>query len=343
VARRAAAGGFSCRNSSDGLGDRLSVFEGAPFNAATLSVATLGVLVALAGAFFAWRALFPPRRRLTVTEQSVVSMLSNASHQMTGVEVTRSGQKLVDPHIVSVTVNNAGRHAVTSDHFDQDRPVVIDLGVPVIEVIKSCYGGKSGFVDVRCSVNGTRVALGPDLLPRKSELVVQVLTSGRPKLTSVDHRLVDTAVQVVDRGRDVFVIPRVALGAAVAGMVLSSLAGVAAVALAVKDIKFPPIVQIAPITISGVIEEGSSAIVLGVGFAADERVRYAITDRQGQVLRPGVEMRADSEGVLRIPFVAPVFDDVGRTASAAPAKTLVFEMVREDGAKVVEQFVLVGV
>ncbi|MCP2250221.1 hypothetical protein LX86_009012 [Lentzea aerocolonigenes] len=315
------------------------MFEGVPFNAATLSVAALGVLVALAGAFFAWRALFPPRRRLTVTEQSVVSMLSNASHEMTGVEVTRGGQKLVDPHIVSVTVNNAGRHAVTSDHFDQGRPVVIDLGVPVIEVIKSCYGGKSGFVDVRCSVNGTAVALGPDLLPRKSELVVQVLTSGRPKLTSVDHRLVDTAVQVVDRGREVFVTPRVALGAAVVGMVVSTLAG----AWAIKDIKFPPIVQIAPITSSGVVEEGSSAVVLGVGFAADERVRYAITDRQGQVLRPGAEMRADSEGVLRIPFIAPVFDDVGRAASAAPARTLVFEMVREDGAKVAEPFVLVGV
>ncbi|MFF0659261.1 hypothetical protein [Micromonospora tulbaghiae] len=177
----------------------LDLFEGKGFNGATLTVAVLALLVAGVAAYFAREALFPPKRRITIHVLTPVRLLNGARVGLEDVEVSRRGRILPNPHVITVLIRNTGRHAVASEQFDQGRPLTVDLQAP-IEALLNPAGGQapSGVV-----VDGTTVCFGPELIRRKQEIPIQVLTSewSNPEITLTEH-LVDTEVRVQLGGFD---------------------------------------------------------------------------------------------------------------------------------------------
>ncbi|MEV6492969.1 hypothetical protein AB0M20_30750, partial [Actinoplanes sp. NPDC051633] len=114
----------------------MEILNGMGYNAITLSIAIAALAVGGFGAFYAYRALFPPKRRLTFYALPAAPLLSNRTASSVGVSVTREGQVLDDPHTATVSVENTGRHGVGSSQFDGGRPISLDLVAPIKAILK---------------------------------------------------------------------------------------------------------------------------------------------------------------------------------------------------------------
>ncbi|MDX3658541.1 hypothetical protein PV646_14640 [Streptomyces sp. ID05-26A] len=323
-----------------------SIFEGTQFNAMSLAVTTVGLLVSIAAAYFALRGPRASETALFFRERSVASILSSASHEMTGIAVTRNGETLIQPHIAVVEIENNGRKAVKSDHFDQDRPIVIDLDAPVVEVIRSSYLQGEESVGFKSSIDGTEVRLGPDLLPEKAVLTVQALTAGRPQLKSIDCRLANikkairtqNPIQVAAGGllrRGALVVVAILIGAAAGG----------AIAAAQK----PAVsVKLAHMAVSSVSQDDQKQViddveiyVQGYNFKEKEGLSLTITDDQNRVQREEDAFVADASGGFGWTIVMATRGN--RMASASSRGGTVFlNIVRADGGKLVTAFELKG-
>ncbi|MEV6240261.1 hypothetical protein [Lentzea sp. NPDC051838] len=175
---------------------------GIGFNLVTLLVAVVGISVTGIGVYYARKAVFPPKRRLTYFVLPPVSLLSGDSGSTKDIEVRYQGEDLKDPYLVTISVENTGSHAVMSSQFDKSRPAVIDLGVPIKAVPKIVVtpGAGAGFEH---SVSGAELRLGPDLLNPGQSVVVQLLTEGLPDVGGLEertvHHLGETKIEFKDR------------------------------------------------------------------------------------------------------------------------------------------------
>jgi hypothetical protein len=165
-------------------------------------IGTVGLAVAVVTAWFAYRQTLPPKREIAVGVLPPVPLLADPQLMTSGVEVTRDGRTLTDPHIVTVTIRNTGRHDVTSASFHEGVPLVVDLGVPV-EVVQVTER-PSHATPLLCSVSGNAVHVGPGLISRSQEVIVQLLAEGRPDVDPprVSHSLVDVRVAVGPGAKD---------------------------------------------------------------------------------------------------------------------------------------------
>jgi hypothetical protein len=99
------------------------------FNWATLAIAMAGLVAAVFAAWYAQRALLPPRRRLELTLNNVVQIVSPPDEQL---EVRYEGELVASPHTCTLIVTSTGLHSVSSAQFDQGEPIVVELGVPIV-------------------------------------------------------------------------------------------------------------------------------------------------------------------------------------------------------------------
>jgi hypothetical protein len=175
----------------------LDIFEGRGFNGLTALIAGLALLVAVVAAFYARGALFPPKRRLSVHALTPAPLLNDPGPQLATLQVSMLGEVLPNPHVITVIIRNTGRHAVSSAQYDQARPMRLEFGAPIESILPST--SKQGVESL--SINGTALLYGPELIRRKQEIAIQVLTSDTPKLGQVvsDH-LIDTEVQYKSGG-----------------------------------------------------------------------------------------------------------------------------------------------
>ncbi|WJK40127.1 hypothetical protein O7608_27520 [Solwaraspora sp. WMMA2056] len=189
----------------------VDLLDGEGYNGATLFLATAALISTVVAAYFAREALFPPRRRLVVRVLSPVSLLHADAGLLGGaegvagitgaggVEVSRNGEPIPDPYVVTVLLRNTGRHAISTAQFDQQRPITIDIKTSIVAVLSPAGPVAPATVEAE----GTTLRFHPDLIRQKQEISIQLLTSGRPgpDLTVSEH-LVDTRVDVERGGVD---------------------------------------------------------------------------------------------------------------------------------------------
>jgi hypothetical protein len=161
---------------------------GGLYNLATLVIALAALVVGGFGAYYARKAIFPSKRKLNCYALAVTSLLADESVTATGIEVRHEGVDLQDPYLATICLKNAGRYAVTSSHFDQLRPLVIDLGVAIKAVTKLSIS-PNGAASYKHSITGTKVLLGPDVLRPRQILIVQLLTDGVPVIDDLSSRV----------------------------------------------------------------------------------------------------------------------------------------------------------
>ncbi|MBU2664002.1 IPT/TIG domain-containing protein [Actinoplanes bogorensis] len=215
------------------------MFNGEFFNALTLIVALIALVVGIFAARYGRRALFPAKRRLMFSALPPAPLLAAESVADHGVSVTYQGRDLTNPHVATISVENNGRHALSSDQFDQDRPIVIDVGVPIRAILKASMIPDSGRA-FKNGTDGTEIRLGPDLLNPGETLVLQVLTDGVPETSDLDGRITaflgDTKLDYrIDNGRTSSRGVGAVAGAAVVAAMLFIVVG-GAVAYAVNKI-----------------------------------------------------------------------------------------------------------
>jgi hypothetical protein len=163
-------------------------FWGAVGGIAALTALVLGV----PALWLTWRQANPKRRLLY--GMPVAAPLLNAHGLGRRLEVRFEDQALAEPRVVEVTLFNAGRQAIPSDAFDRARPVVLDVGAPIVELLKvTTPPGHPGFA---VEIDGPALRIGPDLIPRRQKLSFSLLVDGpTPKLSCREAPLIDIDVR----------------------------------------------------------------------------------------------------------------------------------------------------
>lgn len=141
----------------------------------------------------AWRVAYPKRRLLYA--MPVATRLLNAERDVRqGLEVRRGDQILSDPYVLEVTLVNQGRRDIPSSAFDQGRPLTLDVGVPVLDVLKTTSSPGHGLPSV--TVEGTALKIGPDLISRRQKISFSLLVDGPdPKLRCPPPHPIDIDVR----------------------------------------------------------------------------------------------------------------------------------------------------
>jgi hypothetical protein len=124
----------------------------------------------------------------------VIAPLLSRDHNVRGVTVSlEGGGPLHDPHVVSFEVASRSRRDIRSADFDQDRPLVFDLGADIVTTRKINANGIVG------EVGNRTISIGPALIRRGQKLAVDLLTDGAPTVT-VNNPIADITIRDMAAG-----------------------------------------------------------------------------------------------------------------------------------------------
>ena len=163
--------------------------DGRVFNLLTLMLTVFGLLLALVSVYLARKALFPPKRQVAYLLESASPFTSRAVH----FQVSYNGVALHRPYVAVLRLENTGRHAVSSEHYDQGRPIELDLGAQIVDVT-SFECDPPGYEAGSYHVIGQKISFGPELINRGQCISFTVVTDGRPQLV-LRHHLIDTKIR----------------------------------------------------------------------------------------------------------------------------------------------------
>jgi hypothetical protein len=125
-----------------------------------------------------------PRRRLHVYMASSLPVVRTHEAMKNALEVRHQGRTLSQPHVVTVMVVSRGRKDISSDSFDGEKPIVANLGVPIIQQLQFDAVAKSRGVPVpKVVIDGTQVLIGPSMLAKRHTLTITALVEGEPRLS----------------------------------------------------------------------------------------------------------------------------------------------------------------
>jgi hypothetical protein len=158
------------------------------------------VLFGIAGAYFAWRTYRVTRnkRQLLYSMSPLASLLGAAPRSAAvrqNLEVLYDGKPIPRPGVIWLRLRAKGNKDITTNDFDQQRPLVFDFQIPIVDIlsVESIPDPASPPV-VR--YEDTRIIIGPDLVRSGSVLSIAMLIDGKEaKLQSPDTKLIDVQVQ----------------------------------------------------------------------------------------------------------------------------------------------------
>jgi|SRR5450755_2319255 hypothetical protein len=147
----------------------------------------VGIITLVTG--FAFYRIGGPRALIEYTMPAPVALMSSQRTAVPELQVALRGDVLADPYLVQLKVTLSRRDIKSSD-FDKGKPLVFDLGVPVIEILASDAAD-----DEPVSHDGHRVLVTPRLMRRRSELAIGILTEGKPQLSCERHPFAEVIVR----------------------------------------------------------------------------------------------------------------------------------------------------
>jgi hypothetical protein len=288
----------------------LNLLEGKTFNLVTATLALLGLLVTIAGVAIAIKTLRAKRRRLSISALPPAPLLTPHSRQVSKLEVAHNGVPLPDPHIVTFLLENFGDVSIDSSCFDRGRPITLNLGTEVVEIlsVKRRPDANSSFAN---TAKSNAVTLGPDILKPGQRLSIQLLVAEEPDLEApVEEYLANTDVEYVRPGYTPKFKPKSrlidVLGFAPLLLVAAFLLGVIFTSSPSRksSISYTP-TKVAP---------GQSVEVSGMGFRPSDLVMVSIRcDLPGgsrfegtrSNYYPMIEPTTDASGTFRVRAVIP--------------------------------------
>jgi hypothetical protein len=152
--------------------------EGTFWAAIVGSIGTIAL--GLTATWFASKQI--PKRCLTYHMSDPIALL-RSQYLPKGLEILRTGQVLKDPELVDITLQSAGRQPITAHQFIEKVPLTLNLGVPIVEVLRV-----ESFPPERtnppCGISDTTLVVGPCALAAKQRVIFSLLVDGKLKLTS---------------------------------------------------------------------------------------------------------------------------------------------------------------
>jgi hypothetical protein len=154
---------------------------------AELVVTVLGIVIASVLTVYVYRRTNP--KRIVRYRMEVTSLLSHNSLAGGRLVVSLGAHAVASPHIVTITVWSSGRADIPSQAFDGGKPMIFDLGAPILEGVPEDVPQEPQILIEQPS----RLALRPALLRKGFESRIQVVVDGTPNL-QVTHSLIDIPV-----------------------------------------------------------------------------------------------------------------------------------------------------
>lgn len=137
----------------------------------------------------AWGNRIASRRRLLSYAVSMQSLLPLAPEG--DLEIMHRGAPVESPSLVQLRIVNKGPRDIPSAAFDARKPLVFDLGIPIVAVLSHSshvFGAHS------VPALGTHIEIGPTLIPRGHWLTLTLLVSGDHLSLQCDNPLIDVEV-----------------------------------------------------------------------------------------------------------------------------------------------------
>ena len=147
----------------------------------------VGVLLTVVGvvvAFYYGRLMLdPPKRRLRWSYE-MDSLFANVHSSVRDtLEIRALGQRLRNPHLVTLIIRNDGRQDVNSEMYDQNRPLRFRISGKVATVFDLQDGPP------HAAVHGNTIELGPELLRAGERWVLRVIADGEPSVELIENYL----------------------------------------------------------------------------------------------------------------------------------------------------------
>jgi hypothetical protein len=95
---------------------------------------------------------------------------------------------------VQIYVSGRGRRDITRDAFDDNKPVVLDIGVPIRKLTGTDTSHRAMRTVSHC-VEGKCLHIGPGLIGRRQDLRFDVIAEGKPKPPKCQASLIDVRVR----------------------------------------------------------------------------------------------------------------------------------------------------
>lgn len=107
------------------------------------------------------------------------------------IKVTRLGTELQDPYILIVRLLSRSRGDIPSTIFDQNRPIILDVGVPIVALLPS-----DDIKDPlpKFEYEGSMLKIGPDLIGKRQEMVFTILADGESAQLKGEAHLINGRV-----------------------------------------------------------------------------------------------------------------------------------------------------
>jgi hypothetical protein len=159
-------------------------------SAAGVVAGALGTIAIILVTFWIGR----PKRRLLYWMPVTTPLLPAEQDVRQKLEVRHDEQVLSDPQVLEVGLFNQGHLDIASTAFDRRKPLRLDVGAPIIEVLKSTtVPTNRALPEVR--VDGSTLEIGPSLIHKHQTVIFSILVDGpAPRLTCVQPELIDVDV-----------------------------------------------------------------------------------------------------------------------------------------------------
>lgn len=188
--------------------------------------AVIGVAVAaIAIPVTVWSQFASARHRRTRLRWKSFGVAPLGQSEVPLLEMVYNGLALTDPHLVSIGLYCDGENDIPSTVFDQQEPLVFDLGAPIVAEIRA----ETGSLLIRTASLDTQILFEPFHFPRRTAIVVTYMVDGPPDVSLTASHLVDVDIAGPDsvgwRNRSILTIrPR--------ALILTTLAAFALIAYA---------------------------------------------------------------------------------------------------------------
>lgn len=287
----------------------------------TVVLTVIGLLIAGLATYFGWKALSPPKRQLTVTALPSAPLLPEAAATLAGLRVTVGDEPIGQPHLVTISISNTGRHDVSNAQYNGDVPIRIDLQARVVRVLQTTVKPQRG-TEPPVVADDQQLRIGPGLLSRDQTLQLQVLVDGEPApgdlstVTAHDLTDVDVSFRSASTAATAFRMRKLVL---VSG-VLSVAAATSALTAAAFTFQLGTggSVRVAP----DHAQPGDTAVISGDGYGAFALIEATLND--DDYSEDNFELgdaQADADGGFTIPVTLPRGINIGQTSISVAITT----------------------
>jgi len=175
----------------------------------------VGVIVGVLGiAATIWVTLRAanPKRCLYYVMRSDTPLINRRNDLSEQLKVSYGNAQLDSPHVVTIRLVSRGRADIAREAFDGDRPLILDLGTSIVELVEIATS-PSDRPDPEWTLKGSELQVGPSHFGRRQTTDISLLVDGDwprivpPKQTLIDVRLEHGNGESIRQMRAIIAIP----------------------------------------------------------------------------------------------------------------------------------------